>query len=219
MKNIMVVLATFAVLVGVSAHKKTLASDAGTTDDASINDASSNDAQSPQVEEAVEETVEEIEPYEPIIDNRPPPSTEEYVPPETAGTITCSGKGANVKVEIKGNLMIGLTTLLPLKMMRRISLTKEGRTCWGSSLWSGCTLTQAICVKVNKYDLICQPPSDVHVVFRNVPAMSFIPQIGGYGSFDLKRWQVIGCIREGCDGVCHTGEKCRHGPTCTINTR
>jgi hypothetical protein len=219
MKNIIVVLAVFVVLASVSERQT-----ASATNDASTGDVSSDvttteatasvDGQENQDEETVDDQI----PYESVIDNRPPPSIEEYVPPETAGTIACSGKSSAAKVEIKGNLMIGLTSITPPKMLRRISLAKEGRACWGSSLWSVCAMTQPICTKVNKYDLICQPPTDVHAVFRNVPRMSFVPQIGGRASFDLKQWKIVGCVREGCGGVCHEGEKCRQGPSCTINS-
>ncbi len=166
-----------------------------------------------QDEEAVEEQLLSHE----WIDESRPFTAEELAIPDHAGTITCSGAGETVKVDIKGNLMIGLTTLLPLKMMRRISLTKEGRACWGGALWSRCAITQPICAKDRGNQLVCQRPTAVHAVFRNVPRMRFVPQIGGYGVFDLKQWRIIGCVREGCDGICRQGEKCRPGPSCTIN--
>jgi len=203
MKNIMVVLAVFAVLVGVSTCRQAFVSDeaASEADD----------------DYRVEEAAADKPVYESFINDRPASSPEEYVPPETSGTITCSGTGPTIKVVIEGNLMTGLTSLLPLKMMRRVSLAKEGRACWGSCLWSVCAITQPICIKERDRRLVCQTPTDVHVVFSNVPRMSFVPQIGGYGVFDLRRWKVAGCVREGCDGVCHDGEKCRSGPSCTIN--
>jgi len=208
MKKFIAVLVVSAVLVTVSRRQTAFAAD-----DAAANDTSSDAIQ----ENQAGETDDELVPYEAIIDDQPVSSTAPYLPPETAGTITCSGKGPTIKVAISGNLMIGLSSIVPAKMMRRISLASEGRRCWGSSLWSVCTTTQPLCVKVNKHDLVCQPTTDIHVVFAQAPSTSFVPQIGGYGIFDLKQWKVLGCVREGCDGVCHQGEKCRQGPSCTIN--
>ena len=203
MKNIVVVLGVFAVLVGISAHEKTLASD----------EASNGSEEEVQTEETVDEQV----PFEPMIIDRPPVSAEEWTPPDSAGTITCSGKGAAIKVEIKGNLMIGLMSFAPPKMMRRLSLGKDGRACWGSRAWSACT-TQTLCFRERNGRVECLTPNDVQVVFHEVPHMRFLPQIGGYGFFDLKQWKVIGCVREGCDNFCRKGERCRKGLSCLINT-
>lgn len=131
-------------------------------------------------------------------------------PPVSVGTITCTmdPNGTTMGITILGSVSLGLMSTLPTGSINSLALGMDWGTCWpGTGNDIGCFGQSIGPATVDT----------VATVWTGIPRTRFTPRVTSSVWFDLQRWRLVGCKREGCGSVCYAGETCVPASGCTAS--